>query len=138
MLRKQEGDNLTMKKHGEIESCNGLLFFIKKTNKQTFYHSILLWPFVLLFIDCVVFLYNFCSSCCSILIKKKKKKFLFWDFVWMLRKKEGHREKYMGNLVLLCSNFSNEKGFFFWGIFNGLHVYFALHSSFILLSIPLF
>ena len=116
MLRKQEADNLTMKKHGEIESCNGLLFFIKKTNKQTFYHSILLWPFVLLFIDCVVFLYNFCSSCCSFLLKKKKKKKIYFlGFCLDAEKKEGHREKYMGNLVLLCSNFSNEKGFFFLG-----------------------
>ena len=95
MLRKQEGDNLTMKKHGEIESCNGLLFFIKKTNKQTFYHSILLWPFVLLFIDCVVFLYNFCSSCCSFLLKKKKKN-SFLGFCLDAEKKRGSQGKIYG------------------------------------------
>ena len=38
-----------------------------------------------------------------------------------------------GIRILLCSNFSNEKG-----LFNGLNVYFALHDSFILLSVPLF
>ena len=72
MLRTKEGDNLTRKKHGEIESCYDLLFFLKKKKNLLPFHSALAFCFNI-FIVCVVFLCNFCSCCCSFLLKKIRK-----------------------------------------------------------------